>query len=303
MESFVLLIATGGTIACTANADGALVPSLSAEDLVHSSGTSEPVRVYDALRLDSSAITFADIDKLRSLTAQALQDPQISGIVISHGTDSMAETAFALDIVHDDPRPIVLTGAQHAADHEHPDGPGNLAGAIAAAADPLRRNNGVLLHFGGDTLPARGLLKRDTHALEAFTLSSERPLPRPAALARKPLAAIHIPILRAWPGADGEIVDAVTSMNPDGIVIEALGSGNVGPGMGEAITRALDSGIPVVITSSVPYGEVTFAYGGTGGGATLGSQGAIAAGFLRAGQARIALATALANGVDPASVF
>ena len=146
MESFVLLIATGGTIACTANADGALVPSLSAEDLVHSSGTSEPVRVYDALRLDSSAITFADIDKLRSLTAQALQDPQISGIVISHGTDSMAETAFALDIVHDDPRPIVLTGAQHAADHEHPDGPGNLAGAIAAAADPLRRNNGCLLY-------------------------------------------------------------------------------------------------------------------------------------------------------------
>ena len=75
------------------------------------------------------------------------------------------------------------------------------------------------------------------------------------------------------------------------------------PAWGEAITRALDSGIPVVITSSVPYGEVTFAYGGTGGGATLGSQGAIAAGFLRAGQARIALATALANGVDPASVF
>ena len=303
MESFVLLIATGGTIACTANADGALVPTLSAEELVYSSGTTESVRVHDALRLDSSAITFADLDKLRSLTAQALKDPQISGIVVSHGTDSMAETAFALDIVHDDPRPIVLTGAQHAADHDHPDGPGNLAGAIAAAADPLRRNNGVLLHFGGATLPARGLLKRDTHALDAFALSSERPLPRPAALRPAPLADLRIPILRAWPGAEGDIVDAVTATNPDGIVIEALGSGNVGPGMGAAIARALGCGIPVVITSSVPYGEVTFAYGGAGGGATLGAQGAIAASFLRAGQARIALATALANGVDPASVF
>ena len=230
------------------------------------------------------------------------------------GTGEIAETgnwaeyarrwhALKPNIVHDDPRPIVLTGAQHAADHEHPDGPENLAGAIAAAADPLRRNNGVLLHFGDATLPARGLLKRDTHALDAFTLSSERPLPRPATLGRAPLADLRVPILRAWPGAEGDIVDAVANSNPDGIVIEALGSGNVSPGMGAAIARALGSGIPVVITSSVPYGEVTFAYGGAGGGATLGAQGAIAAGFLRAGQARIALATALANGVDPASVF
>ena len=303
MEPFVLLIATGGTIACTADADGALVPTLSAEELVHSSGTTESVRVHDALRLDSSAITFADVDKLRSLTAKALQDPQIRGIVMSHGTDSMAETAFALDIVHDDPRPIVLTGAQHAADPQQPDGTVHLAGAIAAAADPLRRNNGVLLHFGDATLPARGLLKRDTHALDAFALSSERPLPRPAALGRAPLADLRIPIVRAWPGAEGDIVDAIANTNPDGIVIEALGSGNVGPGMGAAIAHVLSLGIPVVITSSVPYGEVTFAYGGAGGGATLGSRGAIAAGFLRAGQARIALATALANGVDPASVF
>ena len=303
MEHFVLVISTGGTIASTTDATGARVPTLTCEELVSRSGTTEPVRTYDAASLDSSSVTLAEVDTLRSLVRKALDDASVTGIVITHGTDSMADTALALDLVHDDPRPVVLTGAQRPADADAPDGPENLRRAIDTAADPLRRGQGVLVHFGGDTLPARGLYKADTGELRAFALAADRPLPRPAAAPLAQLDGCNIPVIAAWPGADDALVDAVAASRPDGIVVAALGAGNVSEQMGTGLARALDAGIPVVISTSVPRGEVAFAYGGAGGGSTLGAKGALPAGFLRPGQARMALATALAAGIDPAPLL
>lgn len=299
MDTFVLVIATGGTIACT-NVDGALVPTLSAKELVRSCGTSELVRTYDAASLDSSSIGLRDLDMLRELIGQSLLDASVSGIVITHGTDSLSETALALDLVHSDPRPVVVTGAMRPADHPTPDGPENLRRAIDAAGDPLRRGTGVLVHFGGETFPARGMQKTHTADEHAFTLRSERPMPRPAPVDPAPLAGLNVPILRAWPGADGWVAGSVAKQKPDGVVVEALGAGNVSAEMGEALAQFE---CPVVVATSVPYGEVSFAYGGPGGGSTLGALRALPAGYLSAGQARIALATALASGVDPASLL
>lgn len=298
-EPFVLVISTGGTIASTADATGALVPALSAKELVTACGADTPVRVFDSARLDSSSMGLADADSLIALVGRALADASITGIVITHGTDSMAETALALDLVHSDPRPVVLTGAQRPADDPNADGPANLRRAIELAADPLARGRGVSVHFGGDTLAARGMFKTDTEDSRAFALTSPISLPRPAAVTPAPLAGYTVPILRAWPGADADLVDHVASTRPDGIVVEGLGSGNVSAQMGEALARAAESGIPVVLTTSVPHGEVTFAYGGAGGGATLGARGVLPGGWLRAGQARIALLTAIATGTDP----
>ena len=298
--NFVLVLSTGGTIASIADPDtGARVPTLSGEDLVRASSTTEEVRVYDTASLDSSSLSLADVDTLIQLSHKALDDARIAGIVITHGTDSMADTALALDLVHDDPRPIVLTGAQLPADHPSADGPANLRHAISLAADPLARGRGVTVAFGGDTLAARALIKRDTAERRAFALTAPLTLPRPVPVAPAPLAGVNVPILRAWPGADEALVDQVLATAPDGIVVEALGAGNVSDAMGEALGRALDAGIPVVVSTSVPFGEVAFDYGGAGGGASLGARGALPSGWLRAGQARIALATALATGTDP----
>ncbi|SDR88249.1 asparaginase [Corynebacterium timonense] len=300
LGNFVLVISTGGTIACTTDpGTGARTPTLSAEDLVRACGTTEEVRVYDAARLDSSSISLGELDTLIELSRRALSDANVAGIVITHGTDSLAETALALDLVHDDPRPVVLTGSQLPADHPHADGPDNLNRAIALAADPLARGQGVMVAFGGDTLAARGLIKRDTAERRAFALSAPLSLPRPAPVSPAALAGVDVPILRAWPGAEGDLVDRVVAATPDGIVVEALGSGNVSEQMGEALGRALDAGIPVVVATSVPFGEVSFDYGGVGGGSSLGARGALPGGWLRAGQARIALVTALATGTDP----
>lgn len=295
----VVVISTGGTIASTADAHGALVPTLSGDQLVSRCGTHRAVRAIDVASLDSSSMGLAEIDMLRETVHATLLDETVTGIVITHGTDSMAETALALDLVHTDPRPVVLTGAMRSADAAQPDGPGNLRGAIEVAA--TRRGTGVLVHFAGETLPARGLIKAQTTAEHAFALTSGTALPRPMAVSAAPLAGLNIPIIRAWAGADGTLIEGLTPI--DGLVLEALGSGNVSACMGEAVAKLLCRGVPVVVATSVPYGEVSFAYGGTGGGSTLGDLGALPAGYLSAGQARIALATALATGVDPRSLL
>lgn len=294
----VLVISTGGTIASTANARGALVPTLTGEELVARCGTTRQVRAIDVASLDSSSMGLAEIDMLRETVRTSLLDDSAS-LVITHGTDSMAETALALDLVHSDSRPVVLTGAMRSADHAHPDGPANLRGAIEVAA--TRRDTGVLVHFAGETLPARGLMKTQTTAEHAFTLTSTTPLPRPMAVPPAPLAELNIPIIRAWAGADDALIRALGPI--DGLVLEALGSGNVSACMGGAVAKLLRRGVPVVVATSVPYGEVSFAYGGAGGGSTLGDLGALPAGYLSAGQARIALATALASGVNPSSLL
>ena len=295
----VYVVSTGGTIASTADVSGALVPTLSADELVARSETTRDVQTREIASLDSSSMGLADIDRLRALTSALLHDDTLTGLVITHGTDSMAETALALDLVHRDERPVVLTGAMRSADHPHPDGPANLRGAIEVAA--TQRGGGAFVHFGGITLPARGLRKRHTTDLDAFDVpvSLRRPMPVPAA----PLDGLFVPILRAWPGDDGTVAHLVASKSPDGVVVEALGAGNVSDGTGEALRDMLRRGIPVVIATSTPYGAVTFAYGGAGGGSTLGDLGALPAGHLSPGQARIALLTALATGVNPSSLL
>ncbi|AIT61445.1 asparaginase [Corynebacterium doosanense] len=292
----ISLLTTGGTIACTADPTGALVPTVTGEELVRAAQL-EGVRVADLLRLDSSSISLRDLDGLIDRVRKELLDDTVTGIVLTHGTDSLEETAMALAMIHESDKPVVLTGAQRAFDHPDSDGPGNLRDAVEAA----RTSAGVLVAFGGRILPAHGVRKVHTANLDAFDNQAwnDRRRVVPAA----PLGPLDVPVLAAYPGADGWVVDAAVERGVDGLVIEALGSGNMSTGFGEAAARALHAGVPVVVATRVPFGEVTLAYGGAGGGATLGELGALGAGELSAGQARIALASALAAGVDPAEVF
>lgn len=101
-------------------------------------------------------------------------------MVITHGTDTMEELAFLLDLVHADPRPVVFTGAQRPFDHPAPDGPANLADALAVASSPLARNRGVLLSFDGYVYLARGVTKADTLGAHAFDAPGRGPALRVA---------------------------------------------------------------------------------------------------------------------------
>ncbi len=299
----IAVLATGGTIACTANEAGALVPTVDAAGLlsaISSSIKGIETEAVDLIQLDSSSITLADLDVITHAVADYLQRPDIDGVVLTHGTDSMEETAMALDLFHDGSKPVVLTGAQRAFDHPQTDGLTNLVDAIRLAAKGTTTY--VSLQFGSQTLPARGAYKKHTDELRAFgQVPAGHPDVLPLLLTR--LDGHDVATIYAFPGGPRTFVDAAVAAGYKGIVVCGLGSGNMGAETGAAVEDALKQGIKVVISSRVIEGNIKLAYGGAGGGATLADKGALGSGRLRSGQARIALAAALATGTDPATVL
>lgn len=288
-SSPVTLLATGGTVACTADATGALVPTRTAADLCADAGL-DPTEVTatDTLLLDSSEMDLADLDALLTAVADALRH---GPVVVTHGTDSMEETAMAVDRLLGGP--VVLTGAQRPADDPHPDGPANLRDAVTAA----RTTGTPVVAMGGVTVPAYGVRKVHTTADRAFA-GPDRPLPRPGALlppgtAPAPLAGLRVDILPAYQGADSTLVDAALAAGADGLVVAGFGSGNAG-GLTPGVRRAREAGVPVVMCTRVPAGPVDAVYGGAGGGATLAALGVRSAGTLSPAQARTELLCRLA---------
>lgn len=308
-NSAVTVITTGGTIASRhEKGTGAVTPALSGQELVRTatipSGIS--VTINELARLDSSAMTLADTDRILDAVDDAFKDGA-KGVVITHGTDSMEETAMAVDAFLPPGRTVVLTGAMRPADDPGPDGPQNLTDAILAAAGDSTQ--GVYIAFGGQLTPARGAYKTNTESTDGFASNkprqeaSDKTAQSPTSLRRAPLAQTDVRIVTAWPGASRSAIDDAVSEGADGIVVEAMGSGNVGGEIAKGIVDALRQGIPVVMSTRVPGGPVSGTYGGAGGGATLLSEGAIGSGYLRSPQARILLAAALASGAEPQDVF
>lgn len=318
MTRQIAIICTGGTIACTADSTGALVPTVSGNQLVDAAQNSLAddlsFRIHDTLQLDSSSIGLQELDTLLNTIAEQVADSEVSAVVVTHGTDSMEESAFATALlVHG--APVVFTGAQRAFDHPETDGPANLAGAINRAVE-LVGTSAVEVHFAGKNLPATAVHKRHTSELEAFTahgpavsvdavsvdasalssLSSASP-------AIPALSGYFVPIIAGYPGATPELLEHAVDTGADGLVIAALGSGNMSAELGHATRRAVQQGIPVVVATRVPQGAVTLAYGGGGGGATLAEHGAVSARTVHPGQARLALIIALATKTNPEELF
>lgn len=303
----VVVITTGGTISCTADRNGALIPTVSGQQLVtpvaERFAGNVTIEVQELTRLDSSSMTLADIDEITAACHRALEDPSVLGVVVTHGTDSMEETGIALDTFHNDSRPIVLTGSQKPYDHPESDGPGNLFEAVMIAADSSAKDIGVLIVFGHAVLPARGAVKWHTSDDLAFATNAPEEPTRAEPVPVVPLAGTQVEIIYAYPGAGRALVDAAVAAGAQGLVVCAMGSGNVGTELGAALGEVLDSGTPVVMTTRVARGDVAGTYGGAGGGATLAAKGAIGSTYFRAGQARVLLAIAIASGVHPVTLF
>ncbi|AKK03506.1 asparaginase [Corynebacterium epidermidicanis] len=304
----IIVITTGGTIACTTDHNGVLLPTVSGEDLIAPIRSRFPngsvvIEVRELTRLDSASMTLGDIDEIVSAVHEALDDAETTGVVVTHGTDSMEETAIAVDTFHTDPRPVVFTGAQKPADHPSADGPANLFEAILVAADASARGIGALIVFGHAVLPARGAMKWHTTDELAFATNGPEEPTRPDPVAPALLADVRIDVIYAYPGAPRTTVDALLEAGSQGIVVEAMGAGNVGRDLAQGLSHALEQGIPVVISTRTPRGDVHGSYGGAGGGATLAALGALGSTYFRAGQARILLAIAIATGRHPATLF
>lgn len=296
----VALIATGGTIASHETADGAVAGVEGAELLAaarHLLPHGVEVQVRDVGTKGSYALTLED---MRGVVAECLSTAEsaVSGVVVTHGTDSMEETAFLADLLHAGEAPIVFTGAQRTFDATDPDGPANLAFALESAADPRNRGQGVFIAFDGLLLPARGARKVHTWQLHAFDnpAAGRSQGARSTVAGGSPTTSLpDVAVVLGSPGSDGRTVRDALTHGPAGLVYQGMGIGNASPGDAPALADAVRAGVPVLVTSRVQHGPVRPVYG-NGGGRTLHDAGAIMAGDLTTAQARILLSVCLATG-------
>ncbi|MFG1930005.1 asparaginase [Mycobacterium sp. NPDC048908] len=303
----VAVIATGGTIASTAS-DGGVVATRSAADLLEAAHvTGIEVESIDLMTVGSYCMRLEHIRAISDAVAALLdrRDDPVDGIVITHGTDTMEETAILLDLVHDDPRPVVLTGAQRASDALDADGPQNLADAVAVAGSAEARDIGVLVVFAGQILPARATRKLHTTALAAFgsvsgvrigqvtdgavTISAIPKRPRPLARPAAEFDRTRVDLVEMYPGADDTLMRAAVAAGARGIVLAGTGIGNANPQVVDAARDLIADGVAVVLSTRVPEGPVAAVYG-NGGGADLIAAGVPAAPALPATQVRMLLA-------------
>lgn len=317
--STVVVISTGGTIASRRDANGS---SRAVDDgatlvsrVAHAAGVD--IRTKDVFVLNSFLVDPNRMVELGRTVQAALEDSSVAGVVVTHGTDTMEESAYLLDLVHDDVRPVVLTGAQRSADSPDSDGVRNLSDAITVAADPGARGLGVLVIFDGVVHAARGTRKTETLGSAAFSAPDSGPVGRvtdgrlvlqskpvrstPLELGRLDLSGVRVDIATFYPGADDTALRAFASAGATGLILQASGAGNANPAVVDAVADLCRDGVVVGLTTRVDAGPVAAIYGG-GGGVDLVQAGAVPLGVLRAPQARVLLTVLLGTLRDPDQV-
>lgn len=305
------LIATGGTIAMKVDPiHKGPVPALSGEDLLES-----VPRLAELARIEVNNLSNVPSDymgqqrwvSLHDAVVDALGRDEIDGVVIAHGTDTLEETAWFLDLTVSGPKPVVLVGAQRNASDPDFDGPRNLLSGVRVCISRAARSKGTLIVLNNQINAAREASKTHTSDVEAFksgdfgflgTVDDDRVVfsRSPTRRQHVELVSPHLPrvdIVVMYGGADGALVRAAVGGGARGIVVQALGWGNVNAEMHEALVEAIGRGVSVVIATRVPRGRVRPVYGFVGGGMTLMQAGAIFADDLSPQKARILLMLAL----------
>jgi L-asparaginase len=247
---------------------------------------------------------------LRERVCEIAEGGEVRGIVITHGTDTIEETAYLLGRTLPTDVPIAITGAMRTSSDAGWDGPRNLLDAARVAESPESVGQGTMVVFHGCVFRGETAVKTHATDLDAFSAPHDAPIgrieegrviyadppaPRPAPLRPAALTA-RVALVSLVVGDDGTMLDLARPEH-DGVVVEAFGSGNMPPGAVPAVRRWLDDGKPVVLASRCARGEVAPLYAFEGGGARTVAMGAIPAGPRTASQARMELVLALSAGV------
>ena len=314
-KQHVRVLFTGGTISMRIDPDtGAAVPALSGEEIVarvHGLKREARLTLEDYARLPGPHVTPHWMWRLKGHVARVLEDPDIHGVVITHGTDTLEETAFLLDLCLDGTKPVVFCGAMRTISEPGWDGPANLMAAVRVAAHPDSGGRGVLVAVGEEIHAAAEARKWHTQSLQAFRSSHgplggfergsvryHRPPFRSPILASKRLVS-EVDLHTMATGVDDALIRASVARGARGLVIEATGCGNVPPSVLPGVRAALAARIPVVLVSRCGEGSVAPAYGYEGGGRMLQDLGVIMGGDLSGPKARIKLMVALGMTSDP----
>lgn len=315
----VVVIATGGTIASVRHEDGLRRASLRADDLLARVPTlrdRDDLRTVDLATINSWALMSEQMLAVADLVRDTLREPDVDGVVVTHGTDTLEETAYLTDLwlgAVSAEGGVVFTGAMRAADEISPDGERNLDRSVRVAADPASRGRGALVCVDDLIHDARtltkvassgpGALRSTTGPIGSVDDSHIRYDRRPSRPPPHGATVEHrVPAFAVYPGMDGSAIEAALANGARGIAVQGTGLGNVPPGVAEALGRALQDQVPVVVTSRPPQGGTGLVYGGEGGGGSLAAMGAVSARELPLHKARSALMVALGHDTTVAGV-
>ena len=301
---------TGGTISMKLDPTiGAAIPALSGKEIIGNvpeMALAAEAEIIDFGRHPGPHWTLPLMAELLKDVRASIARDDIAGVVVTHGTDSLEETAYFLDLTLATPKPVVFVGAMRNSSEAGWDGPPNLLSAVRVAASDAARDKGVMVVMNDTILATSEATKTHTESFDSFQSLDFGPLGivdkgevifRRAPLGRKQLntdtAIEPVYLLKMATGADSVLLDAAIDAGAKGLVIEAMGRGNVPPATLPGIRRAIEQNIPVVLSSRCPRGRVFDSYGYEGGGKQLRNLGVIFADFLNGQKARIKLALAL----------
>jgi L-asparaginase len=315
----ITIVFTGGTISMGFDpAAGGAVPILSPEEiLARVPGLAEVAQVeaIDFARLPGPHVTPRRMFELGILVREQTARDDVDGVVVTHGTDTLEETAYLLDLMLSTHKPVVFVGAMRNSSELGWDGPANLRSAVRVAADPKAGGLGVLVSLNDEVLAAAEATKTHTEAIGTFKSRDFGPLgfvdkdqviithsrPRRETVPVQRLEE-RVEIVKLSAGSDGRLIRLAVQDGVKGLVLEGTGRGNVPLTALPETLRAIRAGIPVVITTRCPHGRVLDTYAYEGAGKQLVQAGGILGGMLPSHKARLKLMLLLGAGVSRASL-
>lgn len=313
----LLVIHTGGTISMSQDQSNKVVtndinPISMHQDVINQYAQIDELNPFN---VPSPHMTIQHVKQLKDIILEAVTNKYYDGFVITHGTDTLEETAFLLDLILGIEQPVVITGAMRSSNEIGSDGLYNYIPAIRVASDEKARHKGVMVVFNDEIHTARNVTKTHTSNTNTFQSPNHGPLgvltkdrvqfhhmPYRQQALENVNDKLNVPLVKAYMGMPGDIFSFYSREGIDGMVIEALGQGNIPPSALEGIQQLVSLNIPIVLVSRSFNGIVSPTYAYDGGGYQLAQQGFIFSNGLNGPKARLKLLVALSNNLDKAEI-
>ncbi|HDF6056466.1 TPA: asparaginase [Staphylococcus aureus] len=313
----LLVIHTGGTISMSQDQSNKVVtndinPISMHQDVINQYAQIDELNPFN---VPSPHMTIQHVKQLKDIILEAVTNKYYDGFVITHGTDTLEETAFLLDLILGIEQPVVITGAMRSSNEIGSDGLYNYISAIRVASDEKARHKGVMVVFNDEIHTAHNVTKTHTSNTNTFQSPNHGPLgvltkdrvqfhhmPYRQQALENVNDKLNVPLVKAYMGMPGDIFSFYSREGIDGMVIEALGQGNIPPSALEGIQQLVSLNIPIVLVSRSFNGIVSPTYAYDGGGYQLAQQGFIFSNGLNGPKARLKLLVALSNNLDKAEI-
>lgn len=305
----IIIIFTGGTISMKKDENDGAVPSMRGEDILElTPGVDKiaDIHLLDFSMISGPQMTPEKMFELSKVIDKKVKDEGYDGVVVTHGTDSLEETAYLVDLTYDNSKPVVFVGAMKTSSEPGWDGACNLMDAVKVASSKEAENRGVMVVMNKEIHVASQVTKTNTHSLDTFKSVDFGPIgcvdngkvyfyynyTKRQYITTQEIDA-KVDLIKSCCGMDDKLLRFCVDSGSHGIVIEGMGRGNIPPQMVPGVEYAISKNIPVILVSRCISGKVTDDYGDAGSGGELREKGVIFGDNLPGQKARIKLIVAL----------